>query len=115
MFVEGEKMNSNTKIFFEEYCFENFAEFIYDVQLDLQKHDKEYKKLINKRIKLLEKYPNVMEVLENGVQKSLTKQEASVVNRYIDLLDRCSIIFEKELFLRGMQETYFLLKRLNII
>ena len=56
-----------------------------------------------------------MEVLENGVQKSLTKQEASVVNRYIDLLDRCSIIFEKELFLRGMQETYFLLKRLNII
>ena len=108
-------MSSNTKNLFEKYYAENFTKFIYDVQLDLQKHDKEYKKLINERIKLLEKYPNVMEVLENGVQKSLTKQEASVVNRYIDLLDRCSIIFEKELFLRGMQETYFLLKRLNII
>lgn len=108
-------MNNDTKIFFEEYCFENFAEYIYDVQLNLQKNNKEYKKLILKRIKLLKKYPNVMEALENGAQKSLNRQEVAAVNRYIDLLDRCSIIFEKELFLKGMQEAYFLLKRLNII
>lgn len=108
-------MGKINKIFFEKYCNDNFAEFISDIQLSLEDSNKNYNSFINRRKKLLDKYPNVRSVIESEECKSLTQREVKALYDYICLMDNCSIIFEKELFLRGMAEAYLLFKKLDLL
>lgn len=100
----------NNETILEDYCEEAFAEFVSDLQLSLEANNKDYKNLNKQRFKILDDYPNVREIIENGSCESLNSEEVKALMTYISLMDSCSIIVEKELFLKGMKEVCCLLK-----
>lgn len=108
-------MNKVDDTFFEKYCTDNFAEFVSDIQLELEKSNSTYNKYIKQRRELLDKYPNIRNVIENNDYVSLSSKEVKMLSDYISLMDNCSTIFERELFLRGMKEAYSLFKKMKII
>ena len=101
--------------FLENYCDESFAEFVSDFQVTLGKKNRNYKELNKQKSQLLAKYPNVRKVVESDVCCNLSAKEATALSDYLNLMDSCSTIEQREIFLSGMKEAYYLFRKLNII
>lgn len=103
---------------FVEDSEENFSVFSSDICNNLKKKNHYYRCLVEKRHKIKEQYPKLEELLD-GYQLpkviKLSRKEIKALREYADCI--CDIHYqeEKELFLRGMREEYFLLKDLDLL
>ena len=107
--------NRVNKSFYEYYCKDDFDIFISNIEYELEINNNDYLTLIKDRKKILEKYPMVRKVIENDECDTLNSKEIVALQNYISLMDNCHLILQKEIFLRGMRELYYILIKLKII
>lgn len=107
-------MEQFEEILLTDYCYESFVEYCEEVLFSLSK-DKEYKKLVNKRNKLLKENQNVKKVKEGYEFPSLTSEESEKIYEYLLLLEDIKEIERKEIFIRGMKEAYILLRKMDVL
>jgi len=98
-----------------DYCNEFFGEFVSDLYVSLRENNSEYQELRNRREEILNRFPNLREIIENGKSMELTKDEVSSFAEIINIVDDMRIIQEKALFLKGMQESCIILRKLKMI
>ena len=101
--------------FIESYCNDYFDEFISNSTMFLKNKNSEYQRLLDKKHKILKKCPNLEEILDNGTRIALSKYEAKYIREYELVMIDLTIMEEKEMFLRGMREAYYLFKKMNLI
>ena len=101
--------------FIESYFEDSFCEFVSDIFVNLQKKNKNYRNIIDEKEKLLNQYPNLRKLLEDYQSMELSKEEVSALSQILSLIDDKRILQEKELFLMGIREAYFIFKKTKII
>lgn len=101
--------------FIENYCNDYFDEYISDSVMFLKKTNSEYQRLLNKKHKILQECPNLEKIMDNGTRIALSKYEAKYIRDYDLVMIDLTILEEKEMFLRGMTEAYYLFKKMNLI
>lgn len=101
--------------FIKNYCENNFAEFVSDSFVFLKESNSRYKSYIEQKSKILNEFPNIREMLENDDICDLKKEEVKALKSYLNLEDDCREMEEKEMFLRGMKEAYYLFKKLKLL
>lgn len=108
-------MNLFDETFIKDYCEDCFNEFVSDISVTLEKENMDYKKTLEEMEKILCDFPNLRRTLEDCEYLSLNEKEVKALVNYLQLLDRIRHIEEREIFLVGMKEAYYLFKRLKII
>lgn len=108
-------MDNFDETFIKDYCDENFAEYLSDMLVRLKKSNPKYDSLLKKQSDLMNKYDRLADVLENHCLFSLSKYEVKALKNYLLLKEDSREIEEKEIFLQGMRECYFLLKKLDLL
>lgn len=98
-----------------DYCNEFFGEFVSDIYVSLRENNSEYQKLRNRRKEILDRFPNLREIIENGNSMELTKDEVSSLAEIFNIIDDMRVIQEQALFLKGMQESCNLLRKLKML
>ena len=101
--------------FIESYCNEYFDEYISNSTIFLKNKSSEYQRLLDKKHKILEKCPNLEDILDNGTRIALSKYESKYIREYELAMIDIAILEEKEMFLRGMKEAYYLFKKMDLI
>jgi len=101
--------------FIKDYCDDNFAEYLSDILVRLKKSNPEYNLLLKNQSNLMNKYDRLADVLENHCLYSLSKNEVKALKKYLLLKDDSREIEEKEIFIQGMRESYFLFKKLDLL
>ena len=99
----------------KDYCDDNFAEYLSDMLVRLKKSNPEYDSLLKKQSNLMNKNDRLADVLENHCLFSLSKYEVKVLKNYLSLKEDSREIEEKEIFIQGMRECYFLLRKLDLL
>ncbi len=108
-------MDNFEETFLKDYCDESFAEYLSDVLVHLKKSNPEYNLLLKNQSSLMNKYERLADVLQNHCLYSLSKNEVKALKKYLSLREDCREIEERELFLQGMREAYFLFKKLQLL
>lgn len=108
-------MEQFSKTFIEGYCEERFDEFLSDSTFYLKESNVEYKKLLDMKHSIMDKCPNLVDILENEQQIELSAEESKFVHDYDLVMIDLSVLESKEMFIRGMREAYYLFKKMNII
>ena len=109
-------MEQFSETFIEGYCEEMFDEFLSDSTMYLKKNNVEYKKLLDEKRNILDNCPNLERIFDIGELKTdLKAEETKYVHNYDLIMIDLSVLESKEMFIRGMREAYYLLKKLNII
>lgn len=98
-----------------DYCDSIFEEFMSDMFVKLEKKSKDYQTLKNKEEKLLNKYPDLRNIIEDRESMDLTKEEVSALINILGIMDDIRMIEEKELFVNGMKECCNVLKKLELL
>ncbi len=103
------------KPFFETYN-EDFDESIEEIRRYLKKNNKEYKNIYNKIHKILEQNTNIRKIIDEdivdaGISAGECKSLSEVIILYCDL----QAIMEKEIYFKGGMDTYYYLKRIDVI
>ena len=108
-------MEQFSETFIEGYCEERFDEFLSDSTLYLKKSNVEYKKLLDEKHIIMDKCPNLVDILDNEKQIELSAEESKFVHDYDLVMIDLSVLESKEMFIRGLREAYYLFKKMNII
>lgn len=103
---------------FSSFCEENFNNFVSDILITLKKNNKEYFKLCEKRWKLKDNHFKLKLLFDeydkiNSIK--LTKNEVKELIKYLDTIYEIHYMELQEMFIAGMREEYYELKRLGII
>lgn len=108
-------MEKFDETFIKDYCDDNFAEYLSDMLVRLKKSNPEYESLLKKQSNLMNKNDRLADVLENHCLFSLSKYEVKILKNYLSLKEDSREIEEKEIFIQGMRECYFLLRKLDLL
>lgn len=108
-------MKAFDKTFCETYCKETFDEFLSDSIVELSKTNKEYQELLNKKQQILDECPKLRKIIEDVELVELNKNETKYVSELEISLLNIATFESKEMFIKGMQEAYYLFKKLKII
>lgn len=108
-------MDNFDETFIKNYCKECFSEFLSDVSMNLKRENRNYKKELEQREKVLDSFPNIREIIENDISMDLTKAEVGAFIEYLKSYYECKDIEEREIFFRGMREAYYLFKKMKLI
>lgn len=108
-------MNLFDETFIQKYCEDCFVEFVSDISLNLKKNNKTYRMIQEKKEKIQCDFPKLRKLIEDNECESLTKEEVTALGMYLHLIKEAKWEEEKELFLMGMREFYYLFKLLQII
>ena len=87
----------------------------YATAILLKKNNVEYKKLLDEKHIIMDKCPNLVDILDNEKQIELSAEESKFVHDYDLVMIDLSVLESKEMFIRGMREAYYLFKKMNII
>lgn len=98
-----------------EYCNEFFGEFVSDLYVFLRENNNEYQELRDRREEILKRFPNLRSIFEDRNSMELTKDEVSSLTEILNIIDDMRTIQERELFLKGMQESCNLLGKLKML
>lgn len=101
--------------FIKDYCDENFAEYLSDILVRLKKSNPEYNSLLTKQSNIINHNDRLADVFENQCLFALDKEEVKMLKEYLSLKDSSREIEEKEIFIQGMRECYFLFKKLDLL
>lgn len=108
-------MDSFEETFVKDFCEESFAEYFSEICVHLKKTNSKYRKKLEEQNSIMNKFDNVVDVLENHCLYPLSKREVKALQRYLSLREDCRAVEEREIFLQGMKEAYFLFKRLQLL
>lgn len=108
-------MEKFDETFIKDYCDESFAEYLSDILVYLKKSNPEYNMLLKSQSSIMNKYDRLADVFENHCLFALSKKEVKALKKYLSLKDDSRQIEEKEIFLQGMKESYFLFKKLDLL
>lgn len=108
-------MDNFDETFIKDYCDDNFAEYLSYMLVRLKKNNPEYASLLKKQSNLMNKNDRLADVLENHCLFSLSKYEVKILKNYLSLKEDSREIEEKEIFIQGMRECYFLLRKLDLL
>lgn len=100
---------------FMKFCKSEFEEFTSHVSIELEKNDKEYKKIAQRNKNILNKYPNVRDLLENNNPHELTEEESLAIGEYYDNSIDLRFKEYEEVFYKGFREAYYFFQRSNMI
>ncbi len=81
----------------------------------LKKSNSKYNLLLKNQSNIMNKNNRLADVLENHCLYPLSKNEVKALKKYLSLKEDIREIEEKEIFLQGMRESYFLFKKLNLL
>ena len=96
---------SNKKQDFLSYYCNGFTEYLETTKIDNIINSKEYKILRKRMTEIKEKYPRVMEFLEDkDIIENPTKEEQKAIFDILDITEEMAILEEKEIFKMGMRE-----------
>lgn len=108
-------MDSFDDSLFIDYCNDSFEEFISEISVFLLKNNNKYKRLMKKRADITQEYINVRRILERDECTALSQKEATALRDYIAFADDCRTMEERAIFFKGMRESYYLLKKMDMI
>lgn len=108
-------MKAFDKTFCETYCKETFDEFLSDSIVELSKTNKEYQELLERKHNILDECPKLVKILEDTEPIELNADETRYVRDFEIALIDLATFESKEMFIKGMQEAYYLFKKLKII
>lgn len=94
-------INENSFIY---HYMESIMNFIECNRFNDWKDRKDYKDLLNKIIKIKEKYPKVRNLIEEGITEEITKEELNAIYDYILLTEKIENIEKVEIFKLGIKE-----------
>ena len=108
-------MERDIKTFTESIGEEYFDEYVSDICVCLKNKNKEYNKLSERIENLLNKFSNVRTIWEDGECMPLSVEEVKALQKCIFLTADSNSLEQKEVFLRGMREEYYLLERKELL
>lgn len=108
-------MENFDETFIKDYCDDNFAEYLSDMLVRLQKSNPEYNLLLKKQSNIMNQNDRLADVFENNCLFALSKNEVKALKKYLSLKEDSREIEEKEIFIQGMRESYFLFKKLDLL
>lgn len=94
-------INENSFIY---HYMESIMNFIECNRFNDWKDRKDYKDLLNKIIKIKEKYPKVRNLIEEGITEEITKEKLNAIYDYILLTEKIENIEKVEIFKLGIKE-----------
>ncbi len=97
------------KSFLKDYlmknCFDScFNLFLSDVSCDLKNSNQEYSNLLKQEENILNKYPKLRKIIEDGDIFPLNQEEVEKLNHLFNILQSQNQIVMKELFIKGLIE-----------
>lgn len=97
------------KSFLKDYlfksCFDScFNLFVSDVSCDLKISNKEYSNLLEQEESILNAFPKLRKIIEDGDIFPLNQEEVEKLNHLFNILQSQNQIVMKELFIRGLTE-----------
>lgn len=98
-----------------DMCYETFGYFISNMQLELEKYNKEYKILIDNNNKMRSEYLNVNKIFENSNPKKLNEEECSILIKILENELRIKYIEFEEIFFKGQKEMLYTLLRTDLL
>ena len=98
------------KSFLKDYmmknCFDScFNLFVSDVSCDLKKSNKQYSNLLEEEENILNKFPKLRKIIEDGDILSLNKDKVKNLIRLLNILQNQNHIVMKEIFIKGLTES----------
>lgn len=100
--------------FYDDYDGE-FGEYLGRVEFDFKDKCPEYEECFEKEEKILDKYPNLRQVIDDREYSNLTSKEITALIQILDIRDQRQVLFESLMFFRGCKEMYNILKKFDII
>lgn len=97
------------KSFLKDYlmknCFDScFNLFLSDVSCDLKNSNQEYSNLLKQEENILNKYPKLRKIIEDGDIFPLNQEEVEKLKYLFNILQSQNQIVMKELFIKGLIE-----------
>lgn len=103
-------ISNKNQDFLSYYC-NGFTEYLETTKIDNIINSKEYKILRKRMTEIKEKYPRVMEFLEDkDIIENPTKEEQKAIFDILDITEEMAILEEKEIFKMGMREMLNIIK-----
>jgi hypothetical protein len=96
-----------------EICNEHFGYFISNMQLNLQKNNKNYLELEKEIQKLFSEYPNVNKMFESTNPCKLNNDECLALISVLTKLLSQKYIELEEMFFKGQKEMLYSINRMN--
>ena len=90
-------------------------ELIDSKRIELKHKNLEYKKLSDKVSEIMEKYPNVLALIENNDVNSLNEEECQTIQKLIKLNMKMTTYEDREIFFLGARENYYYFRNLHLI
>lgn len=109
----GSEMDS--KLTFLENHKAEFEDFISRVSVDLEKTNEEYFKISMENSDILNKYPKLRDIVEDGISHPLTKEESGMLAKHIKNSVDLMFIDYGEIFFKGYKEALYHLARCNLL
>lgn len=100
---------------FMKYCKSEFEEFTSHVSIDLEKKDKDYKKVVQRNKDILNKYPKIRDLFENNNPQVFNEEESLAIAEYYDNSVELRFKEYEEVFYKGFREAYYFFERGNMI
>lgn len=96
-------------------CSNEFSEYISSQVFQIRNKNPEYKKLLIKTEKILDKYPRLRSVLEDDEVSALSIEECEALVEIQNIKQCIDVIEEKEIFFLGSKELYQYLKKIDAL
>lgn len=100
---------------FMKFCKSEFEDFTSHVSIELEKKDKDYKKVVQRNKDILNKYPKIRDLFENNEPQEFNKEESLAIAEYYDNSVELRFKEYEEIFYKGFREAYYFFERGNMI
>lgn len=96
------------KTFFENYFDECFEQFIGDLEIYLRNNNEYYQQLLERKYRILSDCPKLAKILDGNSDLSLSESDSKYIREYELILMDIYDFQQKEMFLKGMKEMFYL-------
>lgn len=98
-----------------EPYYDAFTQMKSDILVDLKNKDSNYAKLQDDKEKILDKYPNLRDVIENDKIMQLSEEEIKGLIDIHNLWFDTKVLEDEAIYLKGIESGYLILKKIGLI
>ncbi len=93
----------------------SYNEMKSNILMKLKESNKDYKNILKEKEQILDKFPNLRNIIEFDSIKALSKEEAQGFVKLQNLLLWQHSIEQEELYLKGIETGYLIFKKIGLI
>lgn len=98
-----------------EPYYDSFPQVKSDIFIDLKNKNSNYSTLLDEKEKILDKYPNLRDVIENDKIMQLSEEEIQGFIKLHNLWFDTKILEDHAIYLKGIESGYLIFKKIELI